>query len=428
MSRQSTVFRSACIAALILVLPTLAVAQDPAPAPPPPPSDALFNSAVVQRIDLWVNELDWEKLKASFQENTYYPADFVFNGQTAHNIGIRSRGFGSRSATKPGLRVDFDRYTLDQTFLGLKSVVLDNLVQDPSAVHETVTMKLFARLGVPAPREAHVRLYINDQYAGLYAVVESIDKQFLARIFGSIGDDTQNDGYLYEFNWTDEWKFSYLGSALDPYKLKFDPKTHESKSDAEKYGPIENVIRLVNELPSEQFMSQLHPHFDLHAFMRYVAAQNFVGQNDGFLGYAGMNNFYFYRKENSPTHVLLAWDEDNAFWGPEFPITMRHDENVLMSKAMQIQELRDTYYQVLADAANSAGEIQPDGMSWLESEIRRQMDLIHDALAADPNKPYTMDDHATARAHMLSFAWGRGNFVQSQLNQSQSSSLRRRPE
>lgn len=431
MSRETIGFRIACIAALLFVLPQLARAQDPPPPPPPPPSDALFNSAVVQRIDLWVNELDWEKLKASFQENTYYPADLVFNGQTAPNVGIRSRGFGSRSGIKPGLRVDMDRYTLDQTFLGLKSFVLDNLTQDPSAIHETVTMKLFARLGIPAPREAHVRLYVNNQYAGLYAVVESIDKSFLARIFGVIGEDTQNDGYLYEFNYTGEWRFSYLGPELEPYKLRFDPKTHESKSDVEKYGPIENVVRLINELPSDQFMSQLNTHLDLPAFMRYIAAQNFVGQNDGLLGYAGMNNFYFYRKENLPTHVLLAWDEDNAFWGPNFPINMRHDENVLMQKAMQVTELRNIYYQVLADAAASAAEMQPDGMSWLESEIRRQTDLIYDALAADTNKPYTIDDHANARVAMLLFAQGRGNYVQSELNVVQNQSYaaqRRRPE
>ena len=429
MSRETIGFRIACIAALLFVLPQLARAQDPPP--PPPPSDALFNSAVVQRIDLWVNELDWAKLKANFQENTYYPADVVFNGQTAFNVGIRSRGFGSRSGTKPGLRVDMDRYTLDQTFLGLKSFVLDNLTQDPSAIHETVTMKLFARLGIPAPREAHVRLYVNNQYAGLYAVVESIDKRFLARIFGAIGEDTQNDGYLYEFEYTDDWKFSYLGPDLEPYKPRFDPKTHENKSDVELYGPIENVIRLINELPSDQFMSQLNTHLDLHAFVRYIAGQNFVGQNDGFLGYAGVNNFYFYRKENLPTHVLLAWDEDNAFWGPNFPINMRHDENVLMQKAMQVPELANLYYQVLAEAAASAGEMQPDQMSWLESEIRRQTDLIYDALAADTNKPYTIDDHANARNHMLQFAWGRANYVQSELSAAQSQSngaQRRRPE
>ena len=70
------------------------------------------------------------------------------------NSGVRSRGLGSRSGTKPGLRVDFDRYSSNQTFLGLKSLVLDNLTQDESGVKESVTMRLFARLGVPAPRES----------------------------------------------------------------------------------------------------------------------------------------------------------------------------------------------------------------------------------------------------------------------------------
>ena len=41
-----------------------------------------------------------------------------------------------------------------------------------------------------------------------------------------------------------------------------------------------------------------------------------------------MNNFYFYRLENSPSHVFIAWDEDNAFLQPDFGITTRLEENV----------------------------------------------------------------------------------------------------
>ena len=124
---------------------------------------------MLQRIELWLNESDWAKLKAAFQENTYYPADVTWNGQTVRNVGIRSRGLGSRSATKPGLRVDFDRYSSGQQFLGLKSFVLDNLTQDLSGIKETVAMRFFTRLGIPAPRETHTRLFVNGRYAGLYA-------------------------------------------------------------------------------------------------------------------------------------------------------------------------------------------------------------------------------------------------------------------
>jgi spore coat protein H len=133
-------------------------------------SDDLFNPDSLQRIELWLNETDWAKLKAAFQENTYYPADVIWNGITVRNVGIRSRGLGSRSSTKPGLRVDFDRYATGQQFLGLKSLVLDNLTQDRTGIKETVAMRFFTRLGIPSPRETHAQLYVNGRYAGLYGL------------------------------------------------------------------------------------------------------------------------------------------------------------------------------------------------------------------------------------------------------------------
>ena len=42
------------------------------------------------------------------------------------------------------------------------------------------SMQLFKRLGLVAPREIFARLFVNNAYAGLYAIVESIDKTFVA--------------------------------------------------------------------------------------------------------------------------------------------------------------------------------------------------------------------------------------------------------
>jgi hypothetical protein len=139
-----------------------------------------------------------------------------------------------------------------------------------------------------------------------------------------------------------------------------------------------------------------------------------------------VNNFYFYRRENSSQHVFIAWDEDNAFWGPEYPIDTRLQDNVLSRKAMQVPELRDTYYNVLSEAMRLTDEpTGPDGVTWLESEIRRQADMIADAMRADPSKPYSFDDHEAARAHMISFARGRSRFVNEQMGGSAQSSRRR---
>jgi spore coat protein CotH len=403
------VLAAVVVAAWALLAPSPAAAQS---------ANDFFNGDVVQRVDLNLHSADWEKLKQNFQSNEYYPADVVWNGITVHNTGIRSRGNGSRSSSKPGLRVDIDRYATAQTFLGLKSFILDNLVQDPSAVHETVAMKFFARMNIPAPREAHARLYINGVYAGLYAVVESIDKSFLARVFGEINGDTQNDGFLYEYNFTDHWTFNYFGSDLQPYKTRFDPKTHETATEENKWRPIETIVRLANDLTSSQYLEQLDPKLDLRALVRYVAVQNFVGENDGFLGYDGMNNFYLYRKENSEQHIFVSWDEDNAFWGPEYPLDLRHDENVLFRKAMEIEELRNLYYATLAEAAHTAETPeQGSDLGWLESLVRRQLDMVHDALAEDGNKPYSMDNHANQRNAMIIFSSQRSRFVQANMPQ-----------
>lgn len=374
---------------LVLALTGSAAAQS---------SDDFFNPNGVQRIELWLNAADWAKLKAAFQENTYYPADVVWNGQTVRNVGIRSRGLGSRSGTKPGLRVDFDRYSDKQSFLGLKSFVLDNLTQDPSGIKETVAMRFFERLGIPAPRETHTQLFVNGEYTGLYGLVESVDKTMMGRVFGSVGDNVQNDGYLFEYNYVIEspWRFEYPGSSLESFKARFDIKTNESHSDTAIWGPIEELVRLVNSTPAASFEQTIGARLDLAEFVRYIAAQNFIAQDDGYNGYAGMNNFYFYRLEDSTKHEFIAWDEDNAFLSPQFLINTRLGDNVLTRKTLEVPAFQAQYYANLLEAATSASD-------WMQQEMQRQLAMIADAMQSDTKKPYSNADHAAARDAMLAF-------------------------
>ena len=151
--------------------------------------DVLSGTASLQDILLTVNQRDWAELKERYRENVYYQADLRWRGETVRNLGIRSRGRGSRSESKPGLRLDFNRYVTGQQFLGLKSIVLDNLTQDPAMLKERVVMRFFTEMGIPAPRVAHARLFVNTDFAGLYTVVEAIEKVFVVRsLSGNDGD------------------------------------------------------------------------------------------------------------------------------------------------------------------------------------------------------------------------------------------------
>jgi spore coat protein CotH len=387
---------------LLVFAPGLAGAQT---------TDDLFNNTTLQRLDLEVHSADWQKLKENFQTNTFYPADLKWNGQTVFNVGIRSRGRGSRNANKPGIKIDFDRYSTNQKFLGLKSLVLDNLTQDPSGIHETVAMAFLTRLGVPAPREAHVRLYVRGEYIGLYALVEAVDKDFLARIYGSIGTDTQNDGWLYEFVWQEDWRFTDLGTDVAQIKLRFDATTHESETDEKKYRKVQELITLVNQTAEDRFNEVIGPRFDLAGFVRFVAAQAFLGDTDGWNGSQGMNNFYLYRLENQDKHVLISWDTDNTFWGPTFPIRP-DDTNVLMQKLMRIPEYNALWYAEIVRAAQMA-----EADNWLESEVVRNVQLIETAMREDVYKPYSNNSFEGEASQMLTFARERLTYVKCALAQ-----------
>jgi spore coat protein CotH len=379
-------------------------------------SAELFNDRMLQRVDINLHTQDWAKLKQDFRSNEYYPADFVWNGETARNIAIRSRGVGSRSGTKPALKVDFNQYDSDYRFLGLRGVVLDNLLQDPSGVHESVSMWLFNKLNIPAPRESHARLYVNGEYEGLYVLTEPIDKDFLARVYGSNGGDVLNDGYLYEYNKVGVWNFTYLGSELDAYKPYFDPKTHETKPDEELYRPIETLVRLANERIATDLPEAIGGLLDLREFVRYVAVQNFLAEQDGFLGEFGVNNFYLYRLEHSDQHVLIPWDDDLTFITPDLDIRTRWEANPLFSKLMELSEYRGLYMSTLQEAVDASDAREPgEEIGALEAEIRRQLDLIIAPMAEDTHRPWSDAEVATYTDLMKQFAKARIRFVACQV-------------
>jgi spore coat protein CotH len=412
------------VAALLLLRPAPAAAQE---------MDEFFDDGVVHEIRLTINSKDWSALKTNFKENIYYPCSLQWRGVTVRNVGIRSRGLGSRSGTKPGLRVDMDRYAADQTFLGLKSFVLDNLVQDPSLLRERVAMAFLRRMGLPAPREAHARLFVNNQLAGVYAIVESIDKGFLARSFGQDSEGkVENDGYLFEYKFTEDYRFEYRGSDLAEYKF-FEPKTNENKADAQIWGPIEEMIQAMNQSPDGTFVRDMGDYLDLRLFAKQIALENFLAEDDGILGYAGLNNFYFYRFEHTNRSQFLAWDKDNTFHSIDFPIMKGVNENVLARRTLNVREYRDVYLETLLDAAVSADEKESSGddgedgnkkdndgedsgPGWLEREITREYEQIRTFARSDTFKPQSNTEFEDAYQQLLEFARNRSAFVRDEVS------------
>ena len=408
---------------LVLALPLRSSAQIPAP----DLASGFFDNNVLQDIYFTINSKDWDTLKVNYLDNTYYPVDFKWGTTTVRNSGIRSRGTGSRSGAKPGLRLDFDRYTADQKFLGLKSMVLRNSTQDASNMHEQLAMLLFRRMGQTASREVYARLFINNTYAGLYSIVESVDKTFLAANFGN------DAGYLlkYDYNVEDPpYYFTYRSPNPGDYvPHPFKPETNENDPQPEV---MERFAYTINNVGDATFRSAIAEFIDAAAWVRRIAARVFVADNDAFLGNWGMNNYYLYRLPTDHVFNFIHWDLSESFKDtPDYWIWHNHLDapdparNRLWARLMSYPDLKALYLDSLLETARVVSEIPagvpgapPDTRGWLEREVDRQFALINAAVQADPTKPYSNDQFLAAVNFVRDFVRQRPQFVRDQVSTS----------
>jgi hypothetical protein len=281
-------------------------------------------------------------------------------------------------------------------------------------------MKFFREMDLPAPRVVHARLTVNNQFLGLYTIVEPIDKKFLKRSLG------ENDGYLYEFKGTgSHYDFGYLGEELEPYAALFEPKTRETASMFDLYRPIKEMTLAIGESPSHRFVEATGEFLDLKKFLTYVAVEAFLAERDGILGEWGMNNFYLYRFEKSTRFQLLPWDRDTALYDLDLSIYNRVERNVLMKRLMEYPEMRTVYEDALrrcaevamrpeADPVEPADEDEqpePVRSGWLEREVRTTYQQIRGVAITDSRAPFSAEEFEAEIEKLLDTARRRAEMV-----------------
>ena len=305
-------FRILAIVALVAATPLPALAQAA-----PDPADPFFDGSVLHDLFITINSRDWASLKEHFLDNTYYPADFKWNGQTVRNIGIRSRGTGSRSGVKPGpagrLRPLHHRPEIPRL-----EVVHPSEQHAGSERHARAAEHGAVRAhGLWSPSAKRTRgLYINNAYVGLFTIVESIDKPFLSKKFN------ENDGHLrvqlrQPRRGAVQLRLSRRRSRRST-PVPFKPETLELDPQGEV---LERLFWTINIAGDAVWRTSIEEFLDVKKFIRHLAIENFLAEEDGLTGDYGPNNFYFYRFLNTNRYTFLPWDKSNTFWeSPSYSI------------------------------------------------------------------------------------------------------------
>ena len=251
----------------------------------------------------------------------YVPVAVQHDGRTWTKVGMRYKGNSSLMAVNMGgggkipFRLNFDRYADDapeiddQRFYGFQELTFSSNFSDESQIREVLAGEVFRAGGVPAPRAAFYKVFVDSgagpQYWGLYAMVEEpSDGAMLDTQFGGQG------GNLYKPD----------GPGAD--WTKFDTEGFEKKTNA-KQANFQDVSRAVEALHAPRtnpaaWRAGLEAAFDVDLFLKWLAINTAIENWDT---YGVMShNYYLYGDPAQKGRLRwIPWDNNMAFGvGPGF--------------------------------------------------------------------------------------------------------------
>lgn len=280
------------------------------------PSEALFQPSHIVDVSITLNPADWDALRVQGRSLmdifgsgcldgpfpspfTWFRGTVTIDGRTFTDVAVRKKGFlGSLDETKPSLKLKFDEFVPGREAYGLDRITLNNCKQDPAYVRQALSYAAFARAGVPAPRCNFARVTVNGADLGLFAHVESVDKEFLRRHFSS------DAGNLYE---------GTLSDFRPQWINTFDKKTNESDLDR---GDLQAVVTAL-AAPDADVLGALSAVLDVEGFLTFWAAEVLLGHWDGYAN--NTNNFFVYADPPGGPFRFMPWGTDGVLVGNRLP-------------------------------------------------------------------------------------------------------------
>lgn len=160
--------------------------------------DKLFGEDILE-IDIEVNEEDWQSLLDNPLAKEYVSGDLIINGNKFSTVGIRTKG--NTSLTQVAQMEDSDRYSLEfksncyikgQTFYGLDSFCINNMISDPTYMKDYLAYDLMEYIGVDTPLTNYANVTVNGEDFGFYIAIERYSKSFLDRVYNTSGGELYN--------------------------------------------------------------------------------------------------------------------------------------------------------------------------------------------------------------------------------------------
>lgn len=252
---------------------------------------AVFSSAQCKKVEVedfgilaiqvYLDSQSMDRLQSAGYSKIEVNAKARFN-EKLQDITIRYAG----RSTIDDVKKSYDIKIKDGSFLGLPRWRLSSMGVDRSGIRTRLGFSLFSWLDAKELKSDYVGLYINNEYKGLYTLLEPVNQSFferrgveISRLFKSVYGNADFEPDM----------VSKLSTSID---AKMDHGTAE----------IEGIIEVLqkNELES---LSKI---LDIDQYVRYIAVSILLDNWDGY-----KNNMFLYRSSGGKFRVQ-PWDLDRV--------------------------------------------------------------------------------------------------------------------
>jgi hypothetical protein len=349
------------------------------------------NLVPVFELEIAADQLALMEQDCEEELKEYRPATFRFGGETA-SVMVRLKGNWSWRCEKKQFLISFNEVDPNGRFHGLRKIVLDAPWYDPSVVAERLGFSFMRRHGAFASCVNHAKLMLNGAYYGVYSNVERIDKEYLQRNF----PDAEAEGNLYDG-----------GEELRTNEIRNDVSRRDALFDGA--GNLATVDAMV----------------DLDQAIHVWAGSAMLPDPDSY--WAGVEiNWYLY---DHPTRGFLWFPYDMDLTMRQGAVDpgsssvdigvrdefVRADPFTYENPAWGREELYTTVLENPATCQRFLDELRRARRAYDVALMSREVDTwsaqIADAVAQDPNKPFSNQDHEEAVATIKQFMIERAAFV-----------------
>jgi len=148
-------------------------------------------------------------------------------------------------------------------------------------------------------KSKHVELFINNEYQGLYVLMEKLDKS-------SLGIKAQDS---LSFIFKDPHLFRESYSNITPQKpYNFHQQTFPKISKSDNNKLMDDIRDFILNCSNEVFSDSISKIFDLENIIDWHLLLLITNNSDGLL-----KNFYLYKQSNTSLIRISPWDYDHSF-------------------------------------------------------------------------------------------------------------------